>query len=203
MLSNKTCPVKGFSLKSLLCNLLLALFCSVLYFSEAYAQEKCAVLLEKAEEEYHRGKFNNTIELINNCLQNRGLAKSEQIRAYRLMTLSYLRSGKPQDAEMNVQRIFKLDCCYQPNPAEDEQEFIRLINKVKADQKCKNGNKKWLWLGGGGLAVAGIITAIILRNNKDLPSGLPPRQNSPDPIYHSYGMEKLYRLNVVVLNYYQ
>jgi hypothetical protein len=165
MLTHKTRPASRFPLKSVLWNLLLALFCSMLYFSEVHAQEKCATLLKKAEEEYLSGKFNNTIELLNNCLQYKRLTKPERIRTYRLMALAYLGSGKPQEAEINVQRIFKLECRYQPDLTEMEQEFIHLVNKVSADLKCKDGNKKWLLLGGGGLAAASIIAAIILLNN--------------------------------------
>jgi hypothetical protein len=163
----------------LLCNMILVLFCGMLYFPKVYAQEKCTVLLKKAEEEYLSGKFNNTIELLNNCLQHKELAKPEQIRTYRLMALAYLKIEKPREAEITVQRILKLDCRYQPYPTEEEQEFIRLVNEVSADLKCKDCNKKWLLIGGGALAAAGIITAVILHNKKDNTHQFPPAPKQP------------------------
>ena len=53
------------------------------------AQDQCAVALSEAEDKYDQGRLYEIPEILESCLEY-GFSKEEKIRAYRLLTLSYL-----------------------------------------------------------------------------------------------------------------
>lgn len=100
--------------------LLLFWFCSI----KSQAQI-CSEVIGQAEDEYDIGHLYAIPDLLRDCL-NRGFTKEEKIRAYRLLTLTYLFIDEPQKADSAYLKLLKLSPEFEPNELTDPIELFYL-----------------------------------------------------------------------------
>lgn len=94
----------------------------------AFAQDQCAISLNEAEDKYDQGRLYEIPELIQSCI-NEGFTDEEKIRAYRLLTLTYLFLNYQGKAEESYLKLLKLSPEYQSNDELDPMEIINMHNK--------------------------------------------------------------------------
>lgn len=97
-------------------------------------QQKCETALLEAEQNYAAGRFDRTIDLVNECLSLRGLGFKEKKTAYRLLAWCYAAEDSAK-AELYVWRLLNLEPDYQPT-AKEPASFKRLLESVKQLQKA-------------------------------------------------------------------
>lgn len=85
----------------------------------------CSEMLANAEDEYEIGHLYAIPDLLQNCL-DRGFTKEEKIRAYRLLTLTYLFIDEPEKADQAYLNLLKLSPEFQPNKLTDPIELFYL-----------------------------------------------------------------------------
>jgi tetratricopeptide (TPR) repeat protein len=194
-------PMKPLKLRRGLMLLALALAQALAIFSApaVHAQEKCKYELAEAEKQYQDGFFDEAITLLLACVNKSGLAVDESERAYKLLAKAYHANQLLNEAKEALKKLLTLAPNWKPNPETDTPPFQRLAEEVikefeqqklaeekKPEQKIspaeiiepvqpvKKKSKKWLWIGGGVL-VAGGVTAAILSggDDKKTDSGFP------------------------------
>jgi hypothetical protein len=154
--------------------LMFLLFFQPFAVPEAPAQRKCEAELADAREKFFAVNFDDAKTLVEQCLNKSGLSKAERKQAYELLAEIYIGNKDTVQAKIAIQELLKVDPEYKP-PENAHPLFIRFVNEAK---KPKNGNhKKWLWIGAGSLAAAGVIAAILSREDDRFPNppGRPPR----------------------------
>ena len=87
------------------------------------AQDQCAVALSEAEDKYDQGRLYEIPELLQSCLEF-GFSKEEKIRAYRLLTLSYLFLNYYNEADSLYLKLLRLSPEYNINDELDPKEII-------------------------------------------------------------------------------
>lgn len=87
------------------------------------AQDQCAVALSEAEDKYDQGRLYEIPEMIQPCLNN-GFSKEEKVRAYRLLTLTYLFLNYYNEADSSYLELLKLSPEYSINDELDPMEII-------------------------------------------------------------------------------
>ena len=95
----------------------------ILAVSSASAQDQCAVLLGEAEDKYDQGRLYEVPVLIENCLEV-GFTQEEKIRAYRLLTLTYLYLDYEAKADSSYLSLLKLSPEYATNEELDPKEIV-------------------------------------------------------------------------------
>lgn len=90
----------------------------------AYSQEVCSETLILAANRLDKGRFYEVPDLLEDCLNNGGFTTEEQIRAYRLLTLSQLYLDYPEKAGDYYLKLLKLSPEYQPVLGVDPKELI-------------------------------------------------------------------------------
>lgn len=90
----------------------------------SFAQDQCTNSLREAETKYEQGRLYEVPEMIRSCLKD-GFTKEEKVRAYRLLTLTYLYLNYFDRADSSYLNLLKLSPEYKPN---DELDPIELIN---------------------------------------------------------------------------
>jgi len=88
-----------------------------------FAQDQCALALSEAEDKYEQGKLYEVPGLIRSCLTN-GFSQEQKIRAYRLLTLSYLFLDYYQEADSAYLNLLRLSPEYSTNEELDPMEII-------------------------------------------------------------------------------
>jgi hypothetical protein len=88
-----------------------------------YAQDQCAITLNEAEDQYEQGRLYEVPDLLKSCLEN-GFSQEEKIRAYRLLTLSYLFLDYYAQADSAYLNLLKLSPEYETNEELDPMEII-------------------------------------------------------------------------------
>ena len=105
-------------------NFLIVYFLLLLFSAmPLFAQDQCAVALSDAEDKYDQGKLYEIPEMIQSCLAN-GFSKEEKIRAYRLLTLTYLFLDYYTEADSAYLKLLKLSPEYNINDELDPMEII-------------------------------------------------------------------------------
>ncbi|MFW5761879.1 MAG: hypothetical protein ACOCXH_12960, partial [Cyclobacteriaceae bacterium] len=104
--------------------LLCLLFFIWVSFVNVQAQV-CSEVLGQAEDEYEIGHLYAIPGILNDCL-NRGFSKEEKIRAYRLLTLTYLFIDEPEKADQSYLNLLRLSPEFQPNEFTDPIELFYL-----------------------------------------------------------------------------
>ena len=104
----------------------ILIFC-VLSFAAA-AQDQCTINLNQAEDLYDRGHLYEIPETINSCLAN-GFTKEQKIRAYRLLTLTYLLLNYYDEADKSYLELLRLSPEYNINEELDPVEIINHHDK--------------------------------------------------------------------------
>ena len=190
-----------FLIKSLVFILIAGLLFSPMpgVISPVFAQGKCTLELNDAEEKYNTGRFDEAIESITKCLNKSGITEDEKMRAYRLLGLAYIAKDYLEDAKTAVQKLLDMVPNYQSDPVQDPPPFTKMVEEVKEQKETdkekpipkvtrvttseeeKGSNKKWYYIGGGVLA-AGVIVGIIAAGGGDgNGNGPEPPQTLPGP----------------------
>jgi len=90
----------------------------------SHSQEVCSETLTLAGDRLDKGKFYEIPDLLEDCLNNGGFTKDEEIRAYHLLTLSQLYLEYREKAGEYYLKLLKLSPEYQPNPDADPKELV-------------------------------------------------------------------------------
>ncbi len=102
--------------------------------AQVFAQEKtCQEILEEANTLYSRGAFDETIQLLDQCLESDELDETLRKTAYRLKGLSFIGKGLEVDARESVKRLLQLVPSYEPDPVMDPPNFIDMIVEVRQE----------------------------------------------------------------------
>jgi hypothetical protein len=165
--------------------LIFILTFAILWLGQTFAQEKCETAFAEAQSMYEAGRFAQAIVKLNLCLPDQ-IPQEQKLSAYRLLAICYLNEDYREEARTAIRKIFELNRQYGAD-VQDPQPYRELAEEVKAalpkpmSEKLFGGIKKWLWVGGGTLATAGI--AVLLSRDKStpdpdlpVPPDLPPVQ---------------------------
>ena len=93
-----------------------------------FAQDQCAILLSEAEDQYEQGKLYEVSGLIKSCIDE-GFTKEEKVRAYRLLTLTYLFLNYQDKADSAYLELLRLSPEYVTNDELDPMEIINQHDK--------------------------------------------------------------------------
>ena len=91
----------------------------------------CVIKLEQAQTKYNQGRIQDIEGLIGDCLKNKGFEKADNVKALKLLTLSYLFLEEPEKAEETMLELLKTEHELAVNPAIDPSEFINLYEKYR------------------------------------------------------------------------
>lgn len=99
-------------------NLVIGLVCVPIFFIQiplfGQAPSCGPITIESAESYYNLGKFENCIQLLNDCLKKNGFEFSEKIQAYRFMTMSYLAIDSVDKADKVIAQMLSLQDNFEP-----------------------------------------------------------------------------------------
>ncbi len=154
-------------------------------------QSSCTSQLNQAEELYYDGEFDKAIGMVEECLQSSPADEPLLIRAYTILSRTYLARGDQLLAEGNIRLILKLNPSYEPTIEEETPKYVNLVTEVRgkvAQTQAvhteaitdSSGISPWVWIGAGSAALA--IIAIIASgngNNGQNPPGGQPLQEPP------------------------
>lgn len=99
-----------------------------------FAQDKCAVALSEAEDKYEQGKLYEIPEMIQSCLSD-GFSQEQKVRAYRLLTLTYLFLDYYKEADSAYLKLLKLSPEYVTDDELDPMEIINHHEKFTTKPK--------------------------------------------------------------------
>lgn len=110
----------------------LTLFVSPNEFSNLYAQTEvqCTEQLDKAEEEYLLGKWQDAIELIEQCLKKKDVSETEKGRAYRILGLVYIAVQLEKEANEAVKNLLLMVPNYKIDPDRDPPSLQKIIDNT-------------------------------------------------------------------------
>lgn len=97
--------------------------------TSAFGQENCADTLRKAQKLYEQGIIEEIPPLIKQCLEE-GFNRSDKIKAYKLLIMSYIFDDNQTSAENTMLSFLKDFPEYETKP-EDPVEFVYLFNSYK------------------------------------------------------------------------
>jgi hypothetical protein len=92
--------------------------------------EECDTILAQAEEQYRSGYWNNSIELINQCLNKKDISEANKEKAYRLLGLVYIATELEKEAKEAIRNLLILAPNYKVNPVEDPPQFQKIIGDI-------------------------------------------------------------------------
>lgn len=95
----------------------------VQFYQIALSQDFCAQKLSEAEDKFDQGKFYEIPDLLSICINN-GFSREERIRAYRLLTITYLYLDYPSKADDSYLELLKLSPEFDINEESDPRELI-------------------------------------------------------------------------------
>ena len=103
-----------------------------LKYASIYAQtiDQCSQQLIRAEEEYLAGKWNKSIELIQECLTKPNLSELEKGKAYRILSMVYIATDSEKEANNAVKNLLIMVPNYKIQPHKDPPYLQKLIEKI-------------------------------------------------------------------------
>jgi hypothetical protein len=109
--------------------LLVGLLFTLLFCHNANAQQKdCEQILNQADEEFKSGRFFGIPSILKPCLES-GFTSEQKVRAYLILTQTYLILDDPIAAEDSYLRLLNADPEYVANPARDPIDVYYLSKK--------------------------------------------------------------------------
>ncbi len=137
----------------------------------AQAPADCTTVLAVGEESYVRGAFERTRLSALRCLQEGEATRAEEMQAYRLLSLAYLKKGDTSNAYDATAELLRLDPQYRPDAVQDPPSYVTFVAEVREELRAEGrlpplrpeGEAPWFrqrrtWLAvGGGLIVAGVV----------------------------------------------
>lgn len=114
--------------------LLLVLIVPVLLGSGSQAMaQACTSELPNANDAYTFGRFDEAIQLLNECLKKQGVLSIEQQQSHRLLALSYIGKDEPSQARASVRKLVSQAPDYQPDPEQDPPSFAQMVQEVQRE----------------------------------------------------------------------
>lgn len=99
-------------------------------FPQAQDTTDCGGRLDEAEAEYKAGHWNESIELINECLAKQDLSETEKGRAYRQLGLVYIAIELEKEANDAVKNLLIMVPNYKIDPDRDPPQLKKIIDDV-------------------------------------------------------------------------
>ena len=93
----------------------------------------CEEELTEANNLYARGRFDETIALLDQCLNRAGIDDNTRMTAFRLKGLSFIGKGLELDAQNSVKSLLELVPDYEPDPILDPPDFVEMVNEMKEE----------------------------------------------------------------------
>ncbi|WP_109832599.1 porin family protein [Reichenbachiella versicolor] len=95
-------------------------------------EQGCKLNLNLAEEKYKNGQIEEVQSLIKPCVEGKSnFNKQDKIRAYKLLTITYLYLNEEEEASKNMQKLLNLNPEYIIDPNVDPSEFVDLYNQFR------------------------------------------------------------------------
>ena len=157
--------------------ILLLIFALVnLQISAAFSaplQENNRSLLKKAENRYHQGEFDQTLKLIRQFLQKDSASKPERVKAYILLSKTFIAQNKTNAAKEIVRKIFTVNPAYHPTLEQEKPSYVHLVDAVRREIKPKQAKEAvkkskshtLLWAGAGGATALVLLVGVLLSGN--------------------------------------
>lgn len=99
------------------------------------AAEPCQRAMAAAEAAYLNQSYERAIALASKCVQQNGSPQARMIQAHRLMTLSYLRQNRLDEARTHVASILSMDSVYVAHPVDDPPSYVVLVSMVRQQKE--------------------------------------------------------------------
>ncbi len=160
--------------------------------SVAQQLRSCDELLEEGSTAYVDRRYDEALQLADQCLARNELARDDMIASYRLLALAYIRLDQLGDARLAVLHLLDAAPEYQPDPITDPPDYTVLVdavrNQFQQDLAETTRERSWMranarWILSGGLAVAGGVLAAVLLQGQGSSGGsssLPPPPGPPN-----------------------
>ena len=130
--------------------------------SMLFAQGDC----EDAGRRFSLGRFEEALESAESCLNDRNLTDDQKIRVHELQGLTYIATDHPDSAWLPMRDIFRLDQDYEARPEEHPLLFLDMADQLRSEVLKVRRRKRFLLIGGVGIASTGALAAIILKGKK-------------------------------------
>ncbi len=133
----------------------------------------CTANLDLAEENYNNGEFEKTISLVQLCIKDPALIRSDRLRAYKILSKTLLAKDNKKEAKEIIGKILDLNPTYLPTIEQEKPQFVNVVQEVIDERKIikkksvKSGSNNWLWIGAGGVAAAAIIVLLVSGSEND------------------------------------
>jgi tetratricopeptide (TPR) repeat protein len=155
----------------------------------AFAQQDvtdCPEKINEAEQLYTIGRFDEAINILTRCIEGGTLRDEDKMRAYRLLGLSYIAKDFLEDARSAIRKLLEMVPHYMPDPIQDPPPFTRLVEEVKEqreeelDEELRDlipppspdrRRTMWMIVGGGALAVGGLVAILVSGGKNGPPTG--------------------------------
>ncbi len=122
------------SLRCAVCALVLGL---ILVPATTAQDIDCRTAFTDAEESYRNGLFDETIELLNTCLDQNAFSSEERRQAYRLIGLSYIGKDREEGAREAVRALLEVAPGYQADPVLDPPPFVALVDEMRDEYETQ------------------------------------------------------------------
>jgi len=106
----------------------LAFYIFLLFTVPALSQNTCEQVLFQADAEFRAGHFYGIPSMLKSCLE-RGFSNEQKVRAYLILTQTYLILDDPIAADDSYLKLLKADPEYVANPARDPIDVYYLSKK--------------------------------------------------------------------------
>jgi hypothetical protein len=127
----------------------------------ANADAPCSDEMRVAEDHYGRGQFDEVVVLLNRCLDTGGLMTLDEIRARRLLALTYISKDYRDEARSEVARILALDPNFRADPASDPPPFVNMVDEARGESSGPTSRSRKMWLWGAVAAVSGAVAVLL------------------------------------------
>ncbi len=98
----------------------------------AQAQNDCETTLNRATDEFNAGHFYGLSAVLKPCIDNNKFSNEQLVRAYQLLTQTYLILDDPMGAEQSYLSLLKANPEYVSNPDRDPIDVVYLSKKFTA-----------------------------------------------------------------------
>lgn len=113
------------------------LSCFMLFFLaksiSVFAQNPCAIALSEAEDKYDQGRLYDIEGILKECLK--GFTNEEKVRAYRLLTLTYLFLNYEEKADSSFLKLLNVNPIWKTDEDLDPLELINHSKKFTTKPK--------------------------------------------------------------------
>jgi hypothetical protein len=137
----------------------LSAFIALHGISQTSENEGCVLVLKEAEGLYEQGKLELIPMILKECLEN-GFNKEEKVKAYRLLTLTYIFDDNTEMADQTMELMLKLSPEHKINQAIDPVEFIYLYNSFRTSPVASFGIS-----GGANISMGRLLETYSLDNS--------------------------------------